>query len=138
MLGVPGPSGPIAWVGFRLSEMNPLSETIMFADAGVYAAGAPGNVVFSLEYELQQPDPYETVLTGGPYTNIGRGTTSGSPTVHGRHANKTANVSWADGSASNQPVRFEVHTDPQFVDNNLGDLYEGPTPTNLWWDGGVF
>ncbi|MEM6392108.1 MAG: DUF1559 domain-containing protein [Planctomycetota bacterium] len=136
MLGVPGPPlGNATWTGFRLSEIIPTSETVMFADAGIYLDTFEGDIVFSPEYELEQPVPY----TLPPYTTIGRGTTSGSPTVHGRHAAQSANVSWADGSASSESVRFEPHavSDPDAVAVGLGDLYEGDTANNDWWDGGI-
>ncbi|MEM9345566.1 MAG: DUF1559 domain-containing protein [Planctomycetota bacterium] len=134
MLGVPGPVlGNASWLGFRLSAIQNLTGTLMFADAGTYAPGFSENVVFSLEYELEQPVPYTTP----PYTTIGRGTTSGSPTVHGRHKGKTANAVWADGHAGSEAVRFDVHTEDRYLQTNLGDLYEGDTPNNDWWDGGI-
>ncbi|MEM6259887.1 MAG: DUF1559 domain-containing protein [Planctomycetota bacterium] len=134
MLGAPGPPyGFATWSGFRLSAIKQPSETLLFADAGVYDPGYAGNVVFELEFEIQQPVPYSTP----PYTTVGRGTTSASPTVHGRHKGKTANVAWADGHASNETVRFDVHTEDRYLQTNLGDLYEGDTPNNDWWDGGI-
>jgi len=134
MLGVPGPpAGNATWTGFRLSRIKGLSRTLLFADAGQYNDTFDGDVVFSLEFELEQPVAY----TIPPYTTVGRGTSSGSPTIHGRHNGRSANAAWADGSASNQAVRFEVHTDSFYLDADLGDLYDGDTPTNEWWDGGI-
>ncbi|MEO0477734.1 MAG: DUF1559 domain-containing protein, partial [Planctomycetota bacterium] len=54
MLGVPGPTGPEQWIGFRSSDIKSPSETILFADAGEYNNTYAGSVVFSLEYEMQQ------------------------------------------------------------------------------------
>ncbi|MEM1108338.1 MAG: prepilin-type N-terminal cleavage/methylation domain-containing protein [Planctomycetota bacterium] len=136
MLGVgltlPGLAPNAVWRGFRLSDIRNTGDTILFADAGIYSPFFRNNVVFSLELEMQQPVSF-VISSGG----ISRGTTSASPTIHGRHAGQTANAAWADGHASNEQVRFDVHTDPRFVDNNLGDLFEGNTPNNDWWDGGI-
>lgn len=123
------------WTPFRLSEMNPLSETIMFTDAGDYDDQFGFGVVFNPEFEHYQPVWYVEPI---PPNLNNRGSTSGQPAVHGRHGGRTANVAWADGHASNEQVRFEGHTDPIYVDNDLGDLYEGPTPNNDWWHGGIF
>ena len=135
MLGRPSPPPPVgfgsqAWIGYRLSRINPISETILFADAGAHNSGYAGNVVFTAEFEMQQP-------VGASFNDSGRGTSSVDPNVHGRHPSQTANVSWADGSGSSEQVRFEVHTEDHYVDANLGDLYEGDDPNNDWWDGGI-
>lgn len=133
MLGRPFQSGN--WTPFRLSEMTKLAETIMFTDAGIFTTGFQTRVVFSTEFEMAQPVSYLEPV--GVNT---RGTTSGAPTVHGRHSDRTANAAWADGHASNERVRFEAHesSDPDAVDAGLGDLYEGPTPNNDWWHGGIY
>jgi len=130
------PGAPGNWDPFRLSQIKSLSNTIIFTDGGTYTPGFAGNVVFNLEFEHYQPVWY--VEPSIPSLHP-RGSTSGQPAVHARHGGgRTANVAWADGSASNEQVRFEVYTDPIYVDNNLGDLYEGATPNNDWWHGGIF
>ncbi|MEM8739234.1 MAG: DUF1559 domain-containing protein [Planctomycetota bacterium] len=134
MLGVTTPDPPfggIRWNAFRLSQIRMPSQTIMFADAGKFDPNYAGNVVFSFEFEMQPP-----VNDTNPRRS-GSSPDSMDPTVHGRHAQESANVSWADGRASNESVRFEPHPQDAFVDARLGDLYEGDTPTNEWWDGGV-
>lgn len=134
MLGVTEPDPPfggIRWKAFRLSEIGSLSQTIMFADAGQFDSSFDGNVIFSFEFEMQPP------VADTNLRRTGSGPDSSGPTVHGRHARNTANVAWADGRASNEAVRFEEHPQPEFVESRLGDLYEGDTPTNEWWDGGI-
>ncbi|MEM6459516.1 MAG: DUF1559 domain-containing protein [Planctomycetota bacterium] len=130
MLGRPGPpSGNATWTGFRISEIRSPSRTVLFADAGFYIPGSDNVVAFTSEYEMMQPVPFAAPS--------GRGTDSSQPNVHGRHKNQTANVAWADGRASSEQVRFEIHTDDFYLEVNLGDLYEGDTPNNDWWDAGI-
>ncbi|MEM1186760.1 MAG: prepilin-type N-terminal cleavage/methylation domain-containing protein [Planctomycetota bacterium] len=129
MLGVPGPDGPARWIGFRLGQLRQPSETILVADHAIFQPSWGDGLVFSLEFELQPPIP-DTYLP-----RAGSSPDSSIATIHGRHAG-TANVAWADGHASSKRVRLE-ESDPEEELRVLGDLFDGDSPNNTWWDGGV-
>jgi len=133
MLGVPGPSGPMRWIGFKRSRLVRPSETIQLTDHGTFDSNYAGNVVFSLEFELQPPlsDTYEPRGASGP---IGSG--PNVATVHGRHhGGGKANAVWADGHVSTETIRLEQSNETE-AKAFLGDLYDGSDPNNVWWDGG--
>lgn len=117
------------WLGFRLSEIRQASTTVMITDAGIYNGSYSGDVVFSVEFELQPPIPHPLAGAGQPWPN------SSQATVHGRHGGN-ANAAWADGRASNEKVRLE-ESNANEVEALLGDLYEDDDPNNDWWDGGI-
>ncbi len=134
MLGVPGPSGPMRWIGFKQSQLNRPSQTILMTDHGVFDSNYAGNVVFSLEFELQPPvgDTYPPRGASGPV-----GSLANVATVHGRHHGEGhANAVWADGHASTEQIRLEQSTAEEAA-VFLGDLYQGPDPNNDWWDGSI-
>jgi len=128
MLGVPGPDGPARWIGFRISQLRSPTETVLVTDAGIFQLGYGDGVVFSLEFELQPPvaDTYARRAGSSP--------DSSQATVHGRHG-RNANTLWADGHVASKPVRLE-ESDDREKRVQLGDLYDGETPNNDWWDGG--
>ncbi|MEM9167823.1 MAG: prepilin-type N-terminal cleavage/methylation domain-containing protein [Planctomycetota bacterium] len=130
MLGVPSPRfGPSRWIGFQRSQLRSPSETILVTDHAIVTSGFSDELIFSLEFELQPPvaDSYSLRSGSGP--------DSSAATVHGRHSTQ-ANALWADGHVSGEPVRLEESdaTERRLL---VGDIYEGETPTNEWWDGGV-
>ncbi len=114
------------WEPFKLSQIKDLSRTILLTDAGKHDDGFEGGVVFTLEFELQPP----AVDAANPIR-----VDSGSATVHGRHAG-AANTVWADGHGSREEVRL-AESDPDERAVMLGDLFEGDTANNDWWDGGI-
>ena len=128
MLGVPSPRfGPARWIGFKLSQLRSPTETILTADHAI--RDTEFELVFSFEFELQPPvaDQYEPRAGSSPDSSGG--------TVHGRHS-ENANALWADGHVTTEPVRLEESNDADRA-LLLGDIYEGATPTNEWWDGGI-
>ncbi|MEM9660948.1 MAG: DUF1559 domain-containing protein [Planctomycetota bacterium] len=130
MLGVPSPRfGPARWIGFKLSQLRSPSETILTADHAIRDSSFGDGLVFSFEFELQPPvaDDYAPRAGSSPDSSGG--------TVHGRHT-ESANALWADGHVSSEPVRLE-QSNPLDRELLLGDIYEGDTPTNEWWDGGI-
>ena len=129
MLGVPGPDGPARWIGFRLSQLRSPSETVLIADSAIYIPSFFDALIFSLEFELQPPvaDTY--------FARAGSSPDSSEATVHGRHKGN-ANALWADGRASSEAVRLGASA-PDEQELFLGDLFQGDTPNNDWWDGGI-
>lgn len=129
MLGVPGSDGPARWIGFRVSQLRSPTATILVTDSAIHQPGYPGDLVFSLEFELQPPaaDTYARRAGSSP--------DSSQATVHGRHSGN-ANTLWADGHVSSEAVRFEQSNDEESR-LLLGDIYRGDVPTNEWWDGGI-
>ncbi|MEM1166179.1 MAG: prepilin-type N-terminal cleavage/methylation domain-containing protein [Planctomycetota bacterium] len=133
MLGIPSPlpqEGPSRWIPFRISALKGPSTTIMLADHAVYVTDATGNLMFSAEFELQPPAPDDY----GP--RAASSATSEGATVHGRHRDGRANALWVDGHVSEHVVRLEESA-PEEREFQLGDIFEGDTPTNDWWDGGI-
>ncbi|MEM1097183.1 MAG: DUF1559 domain-containing protein [Planctomycetota bacterium] len=129
MLGVPDPVvGAARWIPYRLSQIKDPTRTVLLTDAGQYLPGYEGEVVFSVEFELQPPvaDTLPERGSSAPDSSIA--------TVHGRHAGN-ANAAWADGHASAEVVRFDASNALE-AERQLGDLFDGDTPNNDWWDAG--
>ncbi|MFI4860947.1 MAG: DUF1559 domain-containing protein [Phycisphaerales bacterium JB063] len=135
MLGIPDAVvGASIWHPYRLTQIRQPTETILYADAGTYNSQFAGSVVVNNRYQLQPPLPDPSPLRHArPHTVPFN---SSLATVHARHGGKrNANVAWADGHVESQPVRFE-EAHPLEAEVLLGDIYEGDTPSNDWWDGG--
>lgn len=134
MLGIPDPiDGPSRWHGYRISQIVRPSDTILYADAGQSNPSYGGGVVVHEEYELLPPAPDDpTGLRAQRGANVAN---AAYRTIHARHTKATANAAWADGHANTQKVRFEQSTATERR-ALLGNLYEGPTVNNDWWDAG--
>ncbi|MEO0512565.1 MAG: prepilin-type N-terminal cleavage/methylation domain-containing protein [Planctomycetota bacterium] len=129
MLGVPGADGPARWIGFRMSQLRSASETILITDAADYQPIYPGELAFSLEFELQPP------VADSLAARAGSSPDSSAATVHGRHRER-ANALWADGHASGEKIRLE-ESRPEEERLLLGDIFEDDEANNDWWDGGI-
>ncbi|MEM9083987.1 MAG: type II secretion system protein [Planctomycetota bacterium] len=130
MLGIPSPQeGPARWIGFRLSQLRNISQTILIADSAITDNDYPGDLRFTLEFELQPPvaDTYSERAGSSPDSSGG--------TVHGRHR-ANANALWADGHVDSRLVRLEESND-QDKRLLIGDIFEGPEANNDFWDGGI-
>ncbi|MEM8756741.1 MAG: prepilin-type N-terminal cleavage/methylation domain-containing protein [Planctomycetota bacterium] len=129
MLGVPSRRGPSRWVGFKISDLQSPSETILIADSAVYDREVSTELRFTIEFEIQPPVADNYRLRAGSSPD------SSEASVHGRHK-AAANALWADGHASTKPIRLE-ESDANERRLLLGDLFEGETANNRWWDGGI-
>jgi prepilin-type processing-associated H-X9-DG protein len=116
------PLGPAAWdreVGNRPAKANMIrnpSEKLAFADAAI--ADGPGSII---EYSFLEPP----TTTFGPT----------SPSLHFRHAHRTANIAWADGHVTAERFGWTYPgVNVYGGDNakfNLG--FFGPRDNRLFW-----
>jgi len=126
MLGRPSATGAQDWNAYRIETIKNPTETILFTDSG--KLGSPASQVWPEWELLPAANDTRTGMSGaGPV---------GGNTVHGRHGD-AANVAWADGHASREPVTFSFSNNAQ-KEAKLGTLDPDPSDgaSNEWWNGG--